>query len=111
MEGNQSNQKKKNNFNWIFLIFTFFVAVSGSFFVQTYLARIIGSEEINSVEKLSIESEVNGMELVEENNQEKVIEQAMKSVVGISKLQASEESILDVALSQKWGLRHRSYCI
>lgn len=96
------NKPKKR---WPFILITFLVAVSGSYFVQTYLVNRFGVQQDNEVtERLS-------NNFVEENktfevkyNRADVIEEAMKSVVGISMLQANEESIFDLSLAEKWGM-------
>ncbi len=84
---------------------TFLVAVVGSYGVQTYVVKMYGNEEKNVVaEKLS--SNIAGESLINEVKYTKadVIEEAMKSVVGISMLQANEDSLFDVSLAEKWGM-------
>ena len=102
----QPLDKRNKKINWLFLMITFFVALGGSYFAQIYLNDIWGIENSNEVEKLSYQGIENNAETVSFQQDENVIEEAMKSIVGISKLQANEESLFDVALSQKWGLRY-----
>lgn len=91
---------KKKKKNWLLLLFTFLVAVSGSYLVQTFFTSRRGSE--GNIEKLSNEVEVISKE--SNKSQADIIENAMKSVVGISMLKANEESLFDVSLTEKWGL-------
>ena len=99
-------RKNRGAFLWM----TFFIALTGSYFSQIYLKDIFGRQE-ESVEKLSYLAEENGEYVTNTNTKENMLENAMRSVVGISKLQANEESIFDVSLSQKWGMRNRSHCL
>lgn len=97
------NSKKKKR--WPFILLTFLVAVVGSYGVQTYVIKMYGNEEKNVVaEKLSnniaVEKLVNEVKYTRAD----VIEEAMKSVVGISMLQANEDSLFDVSLAEKWGM-------
>lgn len=108
----QSYEKKKDRINWLVLVVTFLVALSGSYLAQTFFSKIWGTEEKNETERLSnIQNNSNDEEILLKNDDENIIENAMKSVVGISKLQANEESLFDVNLSQKWGIRYRNYCL
>lgn len=97
------NSRKKKR--WPFILLTFLVAVAGSYGVQTYVIKMYGNEEKNVVaEKLSnniaVEKWVNEVKYTRAD----VIEEAMKSVVGISMLQANEDSLFDVSLAEKWGM-------
>lgn len=97
------NSRKKKR--WPFILLTFLVAVAGSYGVQTYVIKMYGNEEKNVVaEKLSnniaVEKLVNEVKYTRAD----VIEEAMKSVVGISMLQANEDSLFDVSLAEKWGM-------
>ncbi|MBQ9313478.1 MAG: hypothetical protein IJ220_00510 [Clostridia bacterium] len=103
----QPLEKRNKKINWLFLMITFFVALGGSYFAQIYLNDIWGMENSNEVEKLSYQGTQNNVEVLSLKQDENIIEEAMKSIVGISKLQANEESLFDVALSKKWGLRYR----
>ena len=91
-------QKKKRR--WPFLLFTFVVAVSGSYLVQTYLTSMQGTEK--NAERLSNEI-IYEKEIVKQSRAD-LVEDAMKSVVGISMLKANEESLFDISLTEKWGL-------
>lgn len=99
----------KEKINWFGLLVVFSVAILGAFFSQMYVKNTISQKTSDNIERLSYENTQSNTEnsLIES---ESVIEKAMKSVVGISKLQANEESIFDVALSEKWGMRYRYYC-
>ena len=92
------------------ILLTFIFAVIGSYLVQTYLTNRIGAEDYNNVQRLSNESEENYF-ATPEYSKEDIIEEAMKSVVGISIIKANEESIFDVSLPEKWGLRNWSHSI
>lgn len=94
--------KEKRNKNWSYLVFTFFIAVAGSYLAQTYFVNNIGIEE--NVDKLS--AEVNTIENTSDEiySAENMIEEAMKSVVGISIIKANEESLFDLFVAEKWGL-------
>lgn len=97
------NSRKKKR--WPFILLTFLIAVVGSYGVQTYVIKMYGNEEKNVVaEKLSnniaVEKLVNEVKYTRAD----VIEEAMKSVVGISMLQANEDSLFDVSLAEKWGM-------
>lgn len=105
----QTNEKKKN-INWFVLILTFMVALVGSYLSQIYLTNIWGTDNISEAQRLSY-NKYEDIVIEESPKSESVIEEAMKSVVGISKLQANEESILDISLSQKWGMRNGNYSI
>lgn len=110
----QSYDKRKKKVNWLLLLATFLVALGGSYFSQVYLKNIWGAEEVAEtpeVEKLSYEETQNQIGALPENRSENMIERVTQSVVGINKLQANEESLFDVSLSQKWGLRDRNYRI
>ena len=104
----QPYEKKKNKINWFILLITFLVALGGSYFAQTFISKIWGTEDNIELERLSYNQEENNSEIILEDNGEETIEQAMQSVVGISKLQANEESLFDVNVSQKWGIRNRN---
>lgn len=106
----QSYENKKNKINWFLLLVTFLVALSGSYLAQIYFSKIWGNEEQSETERLSyMQEENNNQEVVIKDNEEDIIDEAMQSVVGVSKLQANEESLFDVNLSQKWGIRNRNY--
>lgn len=97
------NSKEKKR--WPFVLLIFLVAVVGSYGVQTYVIKMYGKEEKNVVaEKLSnnvvVENSANEVKYMKAD----VIEEAMKSVVGISMLQANEDSLFDVSLAEKWGM-------
>lgn len=97
------NNKRKRR--WPLILITFVVAVSGSYFVQTYLANRFAMQPNNEItERLSNDVEKKNINYEVTYNMEDVIEEAMKSVVGISILQANEESIFDVNLTEKWGM-------
>ena len=106
----ESYENKKNKINWLVVIVTFLVALSGSYLAQIYFSKIWGNEEQNETERLSYMQEDNNKKVILKEDSENIIEEAMQSVVGISKLQANEESIFDVSLNQKWGIRNRNYC-
>ncbi len=99
--------KRRKRIWGIFLTFIF--AVSGSYLVQTYLTSRAGSEGNNDVERLS-DTDVVEENIEENKSREDIIQEVMKSVVGISAIKANEESLFDVELPEKWGLRHRCYC-
>lgn len=90
----------KKRKRWPFLLFTFIVAVSGSYLIQTFLSVMQGNEK----EVKRLENEVSSYNQSVQYNRADIIENAMKSVVGISMLKANEESLFDVLLTQKWGL-------
>ena len=94
--------KEKARPNWPFYLLTFFVALIGTYAVQVYMNDILGSDN-NEIERLAYSAN-NTYINEEKNNSEDMIEEVMKSVVGISRLQANEESLFDVQVSQKWGL-------
>lgn len=97
------NNKKKRR--WPFVLITFVVAVSGSYFVQTYLANRFAMQSNDEItERLSNDIEKKNINYEVTYNKEDIIEEVMKSVVGISILQANEESIFDVDLTEKWGM-------
>lgn len=101
----QDYENKKKNGKWPTLVFTFIVAVSGSYLVQTYLSAMQGTQQ--KVERLSNERLTNEVNYYNESvskSRADIIEEAMKSVVGISMLKANEESLFDISLTQKWGL-------
>lgn len=104
------NSDGKEKINWFGLLVIFSVAILGAFFSQIYVKNNISQNTSDNIERLSYDSSKNNIENSSIEN-ESIIEKAMKSVVGISKLQANEESIFDVALSEKWGMRYRYYCL
>ena len=104
----QSYEQKKDKINWFALLITFLVALGGSYLAQTFISKIWGTEDNAEIERLSYNQVDNSNEAILEDNSEKIIEQAMQSVVGISKLQVNEESIFDVNLNKKWGIRDRN---
>ena len=94
--------KKKNKV--LFYIFTFIFAVLGAYLFQTFFNSKVESEE--NIQRLSEEINIKEPVNYNLNTRENIIEETMKSVVGISIIQANEESIFDISLSEKWGLRH-----
>ena len=95
-------ESKKKKWDTIGLFFTFLVAAGGSYFVQSYVGQIFGAplqNENNTV----LYSEGNNSDSKSFVNNDNILENAMKSVVGISKLQANEESIFDINFTEKWG--------
>lgn len=99
----QEYENKKKRI-WPILILVFIATVSSSYLVQTYMS--IKKSGQGNVERLSNEvsySIVNNSENNEKSRAD-IIEEAMKSVVGISMLKANEESMFDISLTQKWGL-------
>lgn len=91
---------KKPKKRWPLLLFTFMVAVSGSYLVQTYLTTRQGTK--NDVQRLSNEEKY--VEVEPNYNRADVIEDVMESVVGIGMLKVSEDSLFDVLATDKWGL-------
>ena len=98
--------RKRKRILGIFLTFIF--AVIGSYLIQTYLTNRIGSEG-NNVERLANYNE-SGDSVKKVTKREDIIENVMKSVVGISVMKANEESLFDIELAEKWGLRHWYSC-
>lgn len=84
---------------------TFLVAMVGSYCVQTYIVKMYGNEEKNVVaEKLSNNTVIENLTNEVKYTKADVIEESMKSVVGIGMLQANEDSLFDVSLAEKWGM-------
>ena len=100
--------QRKKRIIWAFITFIF--AILGSYLVQTYLTSRMGTEGKNEVERLSNISNVK-INTNETKKQEDIIDEAMKSVVGISVIKANEESIFDISVVEKWGLRNGDYSI
>lgn len=98
---NKVNRRKR----FMSIFFTFIVAASGSYLAQTYLSYRFGNEK--NIERLS-NNYMREDEIVLKSNYLKsradVIEECMKSVVGISMLKPNDESLFDTLLTEKWGL-------
>lgn len=98
--GSQKPKKK-----WPFILLTFLVAVTGSYAVQTYMMKRLGNEDDNAIVERLSNTEISKESIKEVTyNRADIIENAMKSVVGISMLQATEESIFDANVTEKWGM-------
>lgn len=102
----QTYEKRKKKFNFFYIILTFIAGFGGAFFAQSYLKDIIGKNNENDITKLSYETPYFKEEKYQQINNEDMIETVMNSVVGISKLQANEESLFDISLSKKWRIRY-----
>lgn len=102
--------KKREKRVGIMLGITFIVAFGGAYFSQILLTHIFGREENDSVERLSNEVNISVKEEEKLVTKEDMLEEVMKSVVGISKLKANEDSLFDISMNQKWGLRNGNYC-
>lgn len=98
------NKKKNNVWKNIGLIF---VTVIVTVFVMQYVPDMFAQNENSKVQRLSNEQSVklNQTEIKDdENDIINIVENNMKSVVGISVLQPDEKSLLDVNVTQKWGI-------
>ena len=95
------NKVKKKK--WPFWVCTFIIAVCGSYLVQTYLTIIEGAENVYDAKLLSSETTQKSNSVVTKSYSD-MLEQAMKSVVGISSIKVSEESLFDPLTVEKWGL-------
>lgn len=100
----QFDGNKKKKINWPILLLVFMATVSASYLLQTY--RLVKQGSQSKVEKLSSDTSYSMLSYseIETKNRVDIIEEAMKSVVGISMLKANEESMFDIAITQKWGL-------
>lgn len=98
------NKKKNNVWKNIGLIFG---TVIVTIFVMQYVPDMFAQNENSGVQRLSNEQSVklNQSEIKDdENNIVNIVENNMKSVVGISVLQPDEKSLLDINVTQKWGI-------
>lgn len=98
------NKKKNNVWKNIGLIF---VTVIVTAFVMQYVPDMFAQNENSEVQRLSNEQSVklNQNEMKDdEKDIVNIVENNMKSVVGISVLQPDEKSLLDVNVTQKWGI-------